>query len=434
MNQKLLYGILIGIGASALMLFMDSQGWLDSLEDNTWNRRARYFASSSPESEQVVLILLDQESLDWVESEHGVNWPWYRQLYVPILDFCERAGAKGVAFDVLFTENSVLSVPDDEMLGAAMKDGAPFTLALFLSRGHEQNEVAANLGHVDVPPLTLTFDSPQMEEQWTSSVTTPSAALPISRLATNVSSFGNVSEAPDADGIFRRSHFLKKFAGQWVPSLGLAMYLQSEGAGDGSIHVSGRYIKIGDSEYPVAEGLRSVIRYREPSSFKGYSAAAIIQSELRLQEGGSPPVDPAAFKGRYVLFGFSAPGLKDLRPTPLSPAAPGVIIHANFLENLLSGSLMTSVPGALAVVWTLLLTILGSLLVVLSRKASTTALLLVLLIPVPLLLAFAAYHFGYWLPLVLPELSLIVGMVGAVVVNFATEGRQKMFIKKAFRH
>jgi adenylate cyclase len=47
----------------------------------------------------------------------------------------------------------------------------------------------------------------------------------------------------------------------------------------------------------------------------------VIQSEIRFREGtGPPPVipDPAVFKNSTVLFGFSAQGLMDLRPTPLS--------------------------------------------------------------------------------------------------------------------
>ena len=43
------------------------------------------------------------------------------------------------------------------------------------------------------------------------------------------------------------------------------------------------------------------------------------------------------FDGRIVLIGSSAPGLMDLRATPLDAAIPGVDIHQQVLEQIVSG-------------------------------------------------------------------------------------------------
>jgi adenylate cyclase len=47
--------------------------------------------------------------------------------------------------------------------------------------------------------------------------------------------------------------------------------------------------------------------------------------------------DPKSIAGRHILIGSSAVGLLDLRATPLDTAVPGVEIHAQALEQMLSG-------------------------------------------------------------------------------------------------
>src|SRR5262249_38981696 len=51
----------------------------------------------------------------------------------------------------------------------------------------------------------------------------------------------------------------------------------------------------------------------------------------------SNQVPASAINGRIVLIGSSAPGLMDLRATPLDAAIPGVDIHQQELEQIVSG-------------------------------------------------------------------------------------------------
>jgi len=47
--------------------------------------------------------------------------------------------------------------------------------------------------------------------------------------------------------------------------------------------------------------------------------------------------DRTTIAGRLLLVGTSAPGLVDLRRTPVAGAMPGVEVHANTIENVVSG-------------------------------------------------------------------------------------------------
>jgi len=48
------------------------------------------------------------------------------------------------------------------------------------------------------------------------------------------------------------------------------------------------------------------------------------------------------FAQRLVLIGTSAAGLLDLKTTPVDPAMPGVEVHAQILENILTGATLSS--------------------------------------------------------------------------------------------
>ena len=132
MSPALRHGLLIGLGAALLALSLWFLHALDGWEDTTWNWRVRVMARPAPTTGQVVLILLDQPSLDWGERENGLPWPWPREVYTPLLDFCTRSGAKTAAFDVLFTEPSAYGVADDAALGEAIARNGVFVGARFL--------------------------------------------------------------------------------------------------------------------------------------------------------------------------------------------------------------------------------------------------------------------------------------------------------------
>ena len=125
MRKRTLFGSLIGAGAAVVALLLWAGGVLDRLENTTWAWRVHASVRPSPATPNIKLILLDQASLDWGSEQNGWSWPWPREVYAPILDFCRRGGARVVAFDVLFTEPSVYGVSDDEALEAAIRRTPP---------------------------------------------------------------------------------------------------------------------------------------------------------------------------------------------------------------------------------------------------------------------------------------------------------------------
>lgn len=398
MSRAHAHGLLIGLGAALLALLLWFAQALEGWERTTWTWRLKLLAKPGPTTEEIVVVLLDQPSLDWGERENGLSVPWPREVYAPLIDFCVRGGAKVIAFDLLFTEPSIYGVWDDQNLGEAIARSDRFV-------GAQQLKIES--GGLAATGLT--------------------EAIPEVREAAR--GMGNVADLPDADGVFRRAGLLREWQGELVPSLGTAAWLIGAG-----LEVE-KAIESLVALVPLTEDGTALLRYRGPASvYTSYSAAAVIQSELRLLEKGEPTLDPEIFRDKYVFFGTSAPGLLDLRPTPLSRVTPGVIIHATALDNLLSGDFMRRAPAGAVLIGNLLLGALAGLWTVSIRRARNTILAGLLLLTLPALIGLATYAPGWWWPILPGEIAVGLALFGAVARNYSVEGRQRRFINQAFRH
>jgi len=380
-HRKILQGLLIGLAAAAVAGALYFSGGLARLEAVTWDWRVGVMRAPGAASDDIKLILLDQASLDWAEETMGFGWPWPREVYGAILGFCKAGGARAVAFDVLFSEVSEYR-DQDESLGAAIAAGVPFAGAVFFEDGK--------------------------------------ATFPIDEVATNATTLGSIIGDADTDGTIRRIRPILEHDGQSYWTLGLAAYRAASPDSMPAI--------------PVDRNGRAILRWRGtiPTN-QAISAAAAVQSFLRLQSGESPVVQPSVVSNKYVLFGFTAPGLMDLRSTPVNPVFPGVAIHATLLDNFLSGDFMRELPRGVALLWLMVLGLVAGVAGRHSAKVWQIVVGFAVLLPLPLLLALAAYHAGWWVPVVAPAVAAGLGLIGSVVVNYALEGRQKRFIKGAFK-
>ncbi|NCC52016.1 MAG: adenylate/guanylate cyclase domain-containing protein, partial [Spartobacteria bacterium] len=233
-----------------------------------------------------------------------------------------------------------------------------------------------------------------------------------------------------------RAALFRVFDGQVAPALGLAPLFAGASPGNPAMaRISRHAFSWGDASVPVDREGRMILHYRGPVSvYAPYSAAAIIQSELRLLAGEAPSIDPEVFRDAYVFFGFSAPGLLDLRPTPVSSVSPGVMVYATMLDNLLMRDAMRMAPVWLVILAVALGALGCSLAVVLARRVWHSVLAGFFFLAASFIWAFWSYAWGLWFPLVAQAGAVLAAFGIAMIFNYATEGRQKAFIKKAFRH
>jgi adenylate cyclase len=422
---KIISGALIGLLAWVLVLLLYSGNILESYELKNYDQLCQLKADRSPAPEEVVLIVVDQNSLEAARKE-GINWPWPRQMYAPILQFCAAAGAKAVAFDILFTEPSSYGVEDDKLLAEALQANGHAFLPLFLSR-QKRPPLPYEKGLLDRSSIPLKNDSAQDPASYLSSLP------PIQILAENARALGNVAMVPDSDGIYRRIPVVFPYQERWIPSLGLALFNHLRGRETAVLEKNSLHLQ--NFSLPLDSRQNFLLFYYSPGKdFRRLSAFNVIQSSLALQEGRKPLYPPETLRDKMVLVGFTAPGLFDLKPTPVNSVTPGMSVHATLLANLLHRDFRVRISPYLALGLALVLALAMSVTVLLVPGLWQLALLLLAYGGALVFLVFISFQHNLWMDGVLLASSLGLSFALSTVFSYATEGRQKRQIKQAFSH
>lgn len=418
---------MLGGVISILVLTVWQAGLLTPWERVTWDWRAQFWAEPGPNSEKIKVVVLDQASLDWAQRFSGLGWPWPRQAYIHIIDYLTKAGAKAVIFDLLFTEASSLA-GDDQALARVMAKSRKVAGALMLTK-ESGSAVWPDWAQKRLPKI-------KGQNKWlqgSNSRQSKRVLLPIETLGQNMLSLGNVAENPDPDQVVRRVTLVKGVFDQAVLSLGAAAYAALS---DQAVALKASSLVFGQESIPLDKEGRAILRFRGgPGVHQKFSAASIIQSELRLLQGQRPTIsDSSVFKDCYVFFGLTAPGLHDMRATPVSAVYPGVEIHATALDNLITGDFIRKPPTWAVAAWVFLLCLGAAFAGSLFQAVRHSVVVFAFLLPLPILGGFLTYPLGYWWPVMVAEVGVLLVLLGVVFLNLALVGEQKRFIKKAFNH
>ncbi len=415
MKNKLFRGLIVAITIFAITFILYVAHIFDVWEWKTWDLRLRLYSDSSRASKNIVIFLVDQSSLDVYEQEMGVSWPWPREMYSYIIDYCREAGAKAVFIDFIFSESSVYGVDDDQKLADAIAQSGNVFLPISLSKGTKEVEESYSI-------LLKKFALEENLFPRHSSHSMKSVSLPVEGFLSSAQGVGNSTFVQDKDGIYRRMPLLFTWNDLHLPSVPFALARFSE-----------KNIRFND--IPLDSSNQMILRYHGPTgTYPSYSVAAIINSYAKLQEGMSPQIPPETFKGKIVFIGGSAPGILDLRPTPFSPVYPGGEILATALDNILSKDYIR-IPSPFVLFFFIgllsLITAVGSSLL---KKIWMTVPFAIFCLGLLASVTSLAFGLGYWLEFVAPGFAVVLSFTAAMVLNYSFEGRQKRFIKTVFRH
>ena len=332
-------------------------------------------APRSPAPGPIAIVDIDEASL-----ERLGQWPWPRYRIARLLERIREGGAVAVGLDMVFAE------PDRTALtplpGTILRDlGSEIDLAGFPQEALDPDrDLAATLAADNAFVLGYQFDFEA--ERGDARILHPLRAavhagdgmggadglfdargvvsnLPGLSKAAGSSGFFNA--IPDPDGVLRRVPLVVRHKGKLYPNLALALYLKARG-GDALLDTRPEEValRLDGKRIPLDAKGRLLVNFRGPRrTFPHLSASAVL-------EGAA---DPVLLKGKIVLVGTTAAGLKDIRTTPLEAAQPGVEIHANVLDNLLSGDPIAE-PLWVRVVRALLVLVPGLLLTGLLARSS----------------------------------------------------------------
>lgn len=300
------------------------------------------------------------------------TWPWRRDVLARLVDQLFTAGAKVVVFDMVFPEPSagpldqlsqaVRNAPDlKPLLDRVMQEGtADDSFARSIARHPTVLGIIGSSQTVDAPPKAKAGFAIIGEnvQRFVPSFAGASSNLPLfTQAATGI---GALNWFPDQDQILRRIPILVGAADRLYPSLSaetLRVYLGAStirvrSAGDGGFAGNRGIttIAIGQAVIPTDRDGQLWLHFTRHDPRRTVSAADVLQGK----------VQASALAGRIAIIGTSAPGLLDLRATPLDPVISGVEINAQAIEQLVSGRLLVRPDYALGM--EIILTVIAALL------------------------------------------------------------------------
>jgi adenylate cyclase len=375
-----------------LTLFIYLTGLFTAFENKTYDQRMLFSSRFISPNDNIVLITVDQQSIDWAGETYGYSWPWPREAYAHVIDFLSQGNPSSIMFDILFTEPSVYGEEDDQALCRAEKESGKVVQTLFVSEDGDSKK----------------------------------GLFPLSSIMNNAAILGNITSCMDKDDIIRRGRLSYEFEGKTYPTLGTApLFLQG---------------KENFLDLPLLKDDTVLLRYQKNlNSYIPYSIKDILSSYDSWKKGEEGIFLPEDFEDAYVFIAYYAPGLFDICSVPVSQVYPGVGVHITTLDNYLSDSFIKKTPALLEVLFFILLSFIASLGVSFAslRPSQRQSIIVMILtfftgIILSLALPYLLFIYGIWLQLAISLFAFLLSFIVSTSLSFAMEGKQKRFIKSAF--
>lgn len=408
---------------------------------------------------RIVIVDVDEKSL----SEIG-RWPWSRHKLAELThELFENQKISLLGFDLVFAEPDSssglhqLKLLSETELSADLEFQTTFR-KLAPSLDFDAQFADALRQRNVVLSYYLTSDSqgrtngvlPQPVITQKSLNTAPFRATIWDGYGSNIETIalaapraGFFNAIADNDGVVRSVPLIASFKGDYYESLALALYRATLNSPSvvpnyarGTVSSNIESIKLvtpGSAVHvktiKVDDRAAILVPYRglggaAGGSYQYISATDVLNKRMNAQE----------LKGKIVLVGSSAPGLLDLRVTPVGQTYPGVETHANLLSSMLDEKSIVVPDYAIGVEVTLLLLVGLSLAFVLPMLTASRALtfsLATLLLPMTINVYLFIEH-----GLAFPLATLILLSLFAYMLNMSygyfVESKSKRELTKLF--
>ncbi|SFN84815.1 adenylate cyclase [Formivibrio citricus] len=303
--RKLSFFSLFLLLAGLLALDYGGLGFGKAVDQRAGDALLKLHAQHRPASSDVVVIDIDQKSLENLNEVAG-NWPWPRAIHAELVEGIARQKPRAIVFDIFFNEIDTFRLDSEAAFREAVKAHPEVYLPMAL------------LGDGLGAPLA---DLPAILQLEKTGRADPKARAPLLLplvLPPETWRGGLVNFDKDSDGVGRHYLMRAEKSGWIMPSLPARL-----------AH---------DFGWPPPEGRRFMLNWQSKRQHISYA-------DLYLDFNKQQPQRPQnEFTDKIVIIGAAAPGLWDLRPTPVAKLYPGVDILATAIDNLKHGDWLEAPP------------------------------------------------------------------------------------------
>jgi adenylate cyclase len=418
--------------AAAIIIYMHNPIGLQLLRNSVFDQYQRW-QPRTYQTNPVRIIDIDDDSL----QKYG-QWPWPRILVAELLDKLRTGAPKVIAFDVVFAEpdrcspQALLNFRHLDQETQLNLGAVPNHDAVFAESIQQGSVVLGFIGDATAAGSQL----PLLKAHYVQTGDLPAQAYHFSGALKSLSSLeaaaagnGAINFVSVADDTIRQSQLLFSIGDKLLPSLAAEALRISQDTQNYIVQSSQQaqgieQIQIGKFVIPTSIRGDIWLHYSLPAPERYIPAWKILSGEF----------PTGALAGQILLVGASAKGLEELKFNPLGNFMPGIEVHAQTLEQILSGEFLSR--PAWANVAELTLMIIGGLLVsvvaLLSSISISCTLTLLLLLGLPGLAWLAFCNYGLLLDPVSPGLTILLCFItGSAMSHFAAEKRQR-WLKQAF--
>ena len=350
-----------------------------------------------------------------------------------------RLGAAAIAFDIVFSEpdrlspalaadvyrdlddetrNKLRALPsNDQIMADAMRQSRVVLGQTGLPIVQPEPEVtlpSAGVAALGGDPKSVVYEFPGLLRN-----------IPVLEKA--AAGRGVFSIRTERDGIVRRVPMVVQAQGNVWPSLSFETLRVATGSSTILIRMDAAGIKgvaLPGFEMPTDRNGQLWIHFAPHDQARYVSALDLLEGRVTADR----------VSRRLVLIGTSAAGLLDLKTTPNDPVMPGVEIHAQVLESILSNAMLSAPNYAVAAELCAAL-VMGVAIIALAPILPPALLLLFGVTFIVLLVGTSWYLFSEHKLLIdftFPLMSSLLIYLTLVFTNFVKEQAQRRQIRSAF--
>ncbi|HSO48068.1 MAG TPA: adenylate/guanylate cyclase domain-containing protein, partial [Rhizobiaceae bacterium] len=449
LNRKTLLVIL-----AAIVAVVAAWNWrvadpkiLQSLRDITFDNYQR-IKPREPLGQPIRIVTIDEASI----QAFG-QWPWPRTRVAQIVDRLAQLGAATIAFDVVFSEPdrtgpagliaqlresdwpgreaieaSIATLPDNDAVLANSVAQTPVVLGFFNAFDSLQGLPEIKAGFVqlgdDPKPLLTVMKS---------------SVMSIRPLQDAAAGNGSLSLGEQIDDVVRRVPMFLTDSQNIYPAFALETLRVAFGETTYALktttasteNVGGQLamvdFKVGQFVVPVDETGRFLIHYSRNDPALYVSSKDILEL---------PPQElEQLIRDHIVFIGATATGLRDIRVTTLGENVPGVYMHAQIADQILSQSFLERPDWAQGAEIAAMLVISLLIIAILPFAGPLVSAAFGALSSVAVLAGswFAFDQYGILLDPLFPMLTGTAIFLTTTILLFAFTEREKRFVRGAFQ-
>lgn len=428
-NINLILAFFISIITITLYIYAPSL--LQSLDDRLRDSMFTLRGEIKPQSDSVVIIDIDEKSLQQLGQ-----WPWPRDILSKILENLADKKVAIIGLDIVFAEEDRSSphnifkkynikrdnVEDFDYNFAQTVASTPTIL------GYQFEFTSSDYINKKSPFIQTTFieKNKQIGKSYLLEAKGTILNIPVIQNISYSSGFFN--NIPDESGIIRSVPLIISYNDQIFPSLALETLRIALGVNKIFINYDENgvnNIQLNNLTIPTDRYGRLLINFRgKEKTFKYISAVDIYNNNFKQED----------IENKIALVGTSAAALMDLRATPFESIFPGVEVHANVIDNIITQDFLykSSWIDGFNVTLIFLLTFLTFFMIRKVHIALTPFFIAGLLIAAFYINYYLLFHVGIVINSLFPIITIILSGVISLVIGYFFEIRKKEEIKKKF--